>query len=74
MPKMALNPEYGLYECEGKPFCTSRQVAETFEKRHDHVLRDIREIEETITKLKPQFWGANFIEVKYKEGGNKVHG
>jgi Rha family phage regulatory protein len=42
---MALNLEYGLYEREGKPFCTSRQVAETFEKRHNDVLRDIRELD-----------------------------
>lgn len=31
----------------------SRTVAESFEKRHDHVLRDI----ENLKKLAPQFWG-----------------
>ncbi len=69
MKGLNLNPSYQLYEKNGKPFCSSRQIAETFEKRHDHVLRDIRETGEVVTKLKPQFWGANFIEVKYKERG-----
>jgi phage regulator Rha-like protein len=32
--KLILNPEYGLYERQGKPFCSSRQVAETFGKEH----------------------------------------
>lgn len=37
-----LNPVYGLYERGGRPFCSSRQVAGTFHKRHDNVLRDIQ--------------------------------
>jgi Rha family phage regulatory protein len=36
-----LHPDYQLYERGGKPFCSSLQVAETFDKRHDNVLRDI---------------------------------
>jgi Rha family phage regulatory protein len=43
--KLILNPEYGLYERQGKPFCSSRQVAETFEKRHDNVLRGIQKLD-----------------------------
>jgi len=43
--KLVLNPEYGLYERGGKAFCSSKQVAETFEKEHRNVLRDIRELD-----------------------------
>ena len=32
MNKLILNPEYGLYEKNGQPFCDSLQVAETFKK------------------------------------------
>jgi Rha family phage regulatory protein len=42
--KLILNPEYGLYEKGGRAFCDSLQVAETFGKRHDNVLRDIEQI------------------------------
>lgn len=45
MGKLVLNPEYELYEQSGKPFCTSRQVAGTFGKTHDKVLRDVRELD-----------------------------
>ena len=41
MSKLILHPDFQLYERKDKPFCSSLQVAETFEKRHDHVLRDI---------------------------------
>ena len=30
---------------DGQPVTTSRQVAESFDKRHDHVLRDIDNLE-----------------------------
>jgi len=72
MGKPVLNPEYGLYEKSGRPFCSSRQMAETFEKRHDHVLRDIQNAKENMGKMEdftPQFWGMNFIESQYKERG-----
>ena len=45
MNKLILNPEYGLYEKHGQPFCDSLQVAETFGKRHSDVLRDIESLE-----------------------------
>ena len=38
---LVLHPAYELYEKKHVPFCSSLQVAEAFEKRHDHVLRDI---------------------------------
>jgi Rha family phage regulatory protein len=66
---MVLNPEYRLYECRGKPFCSSLQVAETFEKRHDNVLQAIREAVEKTANFAPNFSGANFVESQYKDRG-----
>lgn len=47
---------------------SSLDVAKTFEKRHDHVLRDIKEISEKISST--QFWGL-FYESKYKAKNGK---
>lgn len=69
MGKLALNPEYGLYERSGKSFCSSRQVAETFGKEHRNVLQAIREAVETTAKLAADFSAANFIESQYKDRG-----
>lgn len=41
----------------GEPVASSRQIAENFEKRHDHVIRDI----DTIKKDVPNF-GEMFFE------------
>ena len=38
---LILHPTYELYEKKHVPFCSSLQVAEAFEKTHNHVLRDI---------------------------------
>lgn len=44
----------------------SRYVAEAFEKRHDAVLRDIRNILDTESEKVKEFNLHNFVEVKYK--------
>jgi Rha family phage regulatory protein len=67
--KLVLNPEFNLYEREGNPLCSSRQVAETFGKRHDHVMQTIREAIETTSSFAPEFSGANFFESRYKDRG-----
>lgn len=61
MSKLILNPELNLYECNGQAFCSSRQVAEEFKKRHDNVLQDIRELD-----CSKEFFLLNFQEKKYK--------
>ena len=43
----------------GEPVASSRQIAESFEKRHDHVMRDI----DTIKKDVPNF-GEMFFETE----------
>ena len=49
----------GLTEKSGKVFVSSRDIARVFEKRHDHVLRDIREIIER----DPEWGVSNFGEM-----------
>jgi Rha family phage regulatory protein len=71
MGKLVLNQEYGLYERDGKPCCTSLQVAETFEKRHDHVMRDI---ETKILGVAPEdFTIPNFGETKIKDLSGRIN-
>lgn len=41
---LVIHPTYELYEKKHVPFCSSLQVAETFEKRHADVLRDIKNL------------------------------
>ena len=60
--KPVLNPRYGLFESKGAAFCSSRQVAETFGKRHDNVLRDIQELD-----CSEKFHLLNFEGVKYRD-------
>lgn len=60
-----LNPEYNLYERNGIAFCSSRQVAEEFGKRHDNVLRDIANLD-----CSNEFHLLNFEEITYEVIGN----
>lgn len=62
MSKLILNPEYRLYERNGKAFCSSRQVAEEFGKEHYNVLRDIENLD-----CSPEFNALNFEGVTYKD-------
>ena len=45
MAKLILHPDYQLYERKDIPFCSSLQVAQEFQKRHDNVLADIRKLD-----------------------------
>lgn len=47
---------------------SSREIAEDFEKRHDHVLRDIEEIINGLGS--PQNWGNLFIKSEYTHEQN----
>ena len=53
---------------DGKLVVTSRQVAEDFEKRHDHILRNIETLMENDTT---QNWGQYFIKDSYKDNSGK---
>lgn len=69
--KLILNPEYGLYEKGGQVFCDSLQIAETFEKRHADVLRDIEKLTEPASGLSERFGERNFALSSYKSKQGK---
>lgn len=69
--KLIKNPEYGLYEKDSQIYCDSLQIAETFNKRHDNVLRDIYKITQPKSGLSEQFIKLNFEESSYKNNQNK---
>ena len=71
MSKLILNPEYRLYERNGQVFCSSRQVAEEFERRHDHLLRLIDEITAPTSGVSAEFTALNFERSKYKDPSGK---
>ncbi len=66
MGKLILNEEFNLYEKDGEIFCDSLQIAESFEKRHDNVLGDIRKI---LEEVDDKIWLLNFQERDYKDRG-----
>jgi Rha family phage regulatory protein len=61
------NEEFGLLECKGKPAVSSRKVADIFEKRHDHILRDIGKITDPKSGVSEQFTECNFVLSEYKD-------
>ena len=55
---------YGLTERKGEPVVSSRKVAEIFNKEHDKVLRDIKNL-----NCSSEFSTANFGDSNYKARG-----
>ncbi len=66
MSKLILNPDYRLYERHGQAYCSSRQVADEFEKRHADVLRDIDALDCSF-----EFRERNFALSSYRSEQNK---
>ena len=64
--KPILNPNYGLYRKDDCAVCDSLQIAEMFGKRHDHVIRDIENLD-----CSTEFRAPNFGETYYKDLQNK---
>lgn len=64
---LTIHPDYQLYERKDKPFCSSLQVAQTFEKRHDHVLRDIELLNLPKSEEINNFFKLNFELMNYKD-------
>jgi len=58
--------DFGVTELKGKAVVSSRKVAEIFNKRHDNVLMDIRNLD-----CSKEFWLLNFEERNYKSRGKK---
>ena len=70
--KLIKNPEYGLYEKDNQIFCDSLQVANELTKRHSHVLRDIENKMNDISKSnEPKFGEINFLKDTYKDDRNR---
>lgn len=69
--KLTLNPEYGLYERDGRVFCDSLQVAEAFERRHTHVIATIEKLTEPTSGLSEKFTALNFEISSYKDSSGK---
>jgi len=81
--KLILHQEFQMfYRQDGIAFCDSLQIAETFEKQHGHVLRDIEKItqskfgaSEKINKAKleeiAEFTALNFELSGYKDASGK---
>lgn len=70
--KLAKNPEYGLYEKDNQIFCDSLQVSSELKKRHDHVLRDIENKMNDISKSNdPRFGEINFLKDYYRDERNR---
>ena len=65
--KLALNPNYQLFEAKGAAFCSSRQVAETFGKRHDNVLRDVQELDCSENFRLLNFEGSSYVSEQKKK-------
>ena len=66
MKALVLHPTFELYERKEKAFCSSLQVAEEFDKRHDNVLADIRNLD-----CPEEFRLLNFQESYYANEQNK---
>ena len=67
MATIMLNPEYNLYERNGQAYCSSRQVAEEFNKEHRSILRSIASITGPTSGLSTHFTEHNFALSKYKD-------
>jgi Rha family phage regulatory protein len=74
MSKLKLwNKEFGIMDYNGKPIVESRKVAEIFEKRHDHILRDIGKITDPKSGVSEKFAERNFVLSEYKDStGRKL--
>lgn len=71
MSKLIINPDCGLYERNGKAYCSSRQVAEEFGREHRNVLRSIEELTAPISGVSAEFTELNFERSKYKDASGK---
>jgi Rha family phage regulatory protein len=67
--KNNLNNLINITNKDGKLTVSSREVAERFEKRHDHVLRDV----EALLDQNPKLGADYFIESSYKAGTGKPY-
>ncbi len=76
-----MDKEFGFYNYEGIPVISSRTVHKVFDIRHDHVLRDIRELIEKVERSKERTGDisqsksgqSDFIKSTYISGRGKEY-
>ena len=61
--KAIFNPNYAMYHKGETVFCDSLQVAETFERKHKHILDTIHKITQPTSGLSETFRKDNFIKL-----------
>ena len=71
MNELVVVSDFGDTCLKDVPVVSSRRVADIFGKRHDHVLRDIKNVVDSLPKTGERDWENNFIESVYKERGKK---
>jgi len=71
MNELVVVSDFGVTCLKDVPVVSSRRVADIFGKRHDHVLRDIKNVVDSLPKTGERDWENNFIESVYKERGKK---
>jgi Rha family phage regulatory protein len=71
MSKLVLNKKFNLYERNNQVYCSSRQVAEEFDRQHAHILRLIDELTQSTSGFSAEFISLNFEAGKYKDGSGK---
>lgn len=71
--KTIMGDEFGITALDGIPVVSSRKVGEIFVKRHDHVLRDIANIQSSLPKIGESDWDINFIKSSYKNDRGKEY-
>ena len=71
MNDLVVVSDFGVTCLKDVPVVSSRRVADIFGKRHDHVLRDIKNVVDSLPKTGERDWENNFIESVYKERGKK---
>jgi Rha family phage regulatory protein len=67
-----INNQFGITEKNGVPVASSREISETFNKNHQHVLRDIRTALDNFEAIgQSKFGQSNFINSTYKNDQGK---
>lgn len=69
--KFTLNADINLYEKNGIAYCDSLQIAETFGRRHTHIIKTIENLTEPTSGLSKDFTELNFEVSTYKDKSGK---
>lgn len=70
MPNLQKYESLGVFDLKGRPVVSSRYVAETFEKSHKHVIRNIEELRVSLSKIGPSEIKQGNNEEEYRENGS----